>query len=85
MAFRIDCRMLDCPGDMRRRYEGRMWCEACAPWRLYSEEVAPVAMQEHLMECPAFSYLRPGRDIQYNKNDLTRYFMDVMRVRTLGK
>ena len=57
-------------------------CEACASWRMNTDEEAPVAIKEHLRECMAFASLRAGRDIVYNTNDI---FSDVLRVRATGK
>ena len=33
MGFRIQSRMLECPGNMKGRFKGQMECQACAAWR----------------------------------------------------
>ena len=58
MAFRIQNRMLDIPGDMPGRYLGREDCQACLAWRREDEqEAAPTVTREHLEECQGYAYL----------------------------
>ena len=38
IAFRVQNRMLDIPGDMPGRYLGRETCEACLAWRREDEQ-----------------------------------------------
>ena len=79
MSFRLQCQMLDIPGDMKTKYKGRTECQDCLPWGLQDED-SPNITQEHLMECPAYSNLRTGRDLENNMRDKTQYFMDVMKI-----
>ena len=85
MAFRVQNRMLDIPGDMRKRYTGRMGCSACLAWRQGEggEETkdAPILTREHLEVCEGYAFLRTGRDLIV-ETDMTRFAMDVMRLRT---
>ena len=82
MAFRVQNRMLDIPGDMPGRYLGREACQACHPWRRQEqqEDAAPTVTREHLEECQGYSFLRAGKDLSV-LSDRTRYFMAVMRMR----
>ena len=79
MGFRIQTRMLVCPGNMKQKFQGRMGCEACLAWREEGEGEV-VATQSHLQQCPVFATFRVGRDIELNFDDLIRYFVDVMLV-----
>ena len=79
MAFRLQCKMFDCPGNMKSKYKGRMGCIVCTSW-LAEGEVAPVATQEHLMVCPGLSYLWVGRDLEYSLSNKISYFRDVKSV-----
>ena len=81
MAFRIQNRMLDIPGDMPGRYLGREACGACLAWRREDEqEAAPIVTREHLEECRGYAFLRAGKDLDI-LSDRTKYFMTVMRMR----
>ena len=82
MAFRVQNRMLDIPGDMPGRYLGREACEACLAWRREDEqeEAAPTVTREHLEECRGYAFLRAGKDL-FVSSDRTRYFLAVMRMR----
>ena len=81
MAFRVQNRMLDIPGDMPGRYLGRETCEACLAWRSEDEqEAAPTVTREHLELCRGYAYLRAGKDLSIVK-DQTQYFMAVMAMR----
>ncbi len=62
MAFRLQCRLLVCPGNLKGMFKERMECPACTSW-LEEEEEAPVVTQEHPGVCRAFVNLRVGRDI----------------------
>ena len=82
MAFRVQNRMLDIPGDMPGRYLGRETCQACLAWREVEEqEAAPIVTRDHLEECRGYAYLRAGKDMCVLK-DRTQYFMTVMRMRS---
>ena len=83
MAFRIQCRMVDCPGNMKGMYVGRMECVDCTPWWGSGDDEPPVATQEHLTICPAFSVFREGMnlDLKHISTDLIRYFMNVTSAR----
>ena len=75
--------MIVCPGNMRGKFVGRMECVDCVAWREEGEgEVT--ANQSHLTVCPAYSTPRVGRDLEASYTDLIDYFMDLMRVRTIG-
>ena len=83
MAFRVQNRMLDIPGDMPGRYQGRETCEACLAWRREGEdkdEEAPTVTREHLEVCRGCAFLRAGKDLCV-QSDQTRYFLAVMRMR----
>ena len=82
MAFRVQNRMLDIPGDMPGRYLGREACEACLAWRREDEqeEAAPTVTREHLEECRGYAFLRAGKDL-FVSSDWARYFLAVMRMR----
>ena len=79
IGFRIQTKMIVCPGNMRKKFADRMECEACLGWR-EEGEVLVVATQSHLMVCPTFSRLRVGRDLTTNFKDIIQYFTDVMRI-----
>ena len=84
MAFRVQNRMLDIPGDMPGRYLERETCEACLAWRSEEEQEAapaPTVTREHLEECRGYAYLRAGKDLGVLK-DRTQYFMAVMNLRS---
>ena len=82
MAFRVQNRMLDIPGDMPGRYLGREACKACVAWRGEDEqEEAPTVTREHLEVCQGYAFLRAGKDLCVLK-DRTRYSMAVMTMRT---
>ena len=81
MSFRVQVQMVDCPGNMRGRYTGRMECEACLPWREMEGKEGVKATQSHLMECRAYSYLRVNRDMD-SFSDIVKYFIDLKTVRT---
>ena len=81
LGFRIQSMMIVCPGNMRKKFTGRMECEACLAWR-EEGEVPVVATQSHLTECPAYSRLRVGRDLTASYNDVINYFTDVLKIRT---
>ena len=87
IAFRVQNRMLDIPGDMRGRYPGRMGCNACLAWRQGEDgeetEDAPTLTREHAEECRGYAYLRAGRDLIVERGQ-TKFFMDVLRLRSLG-
>ena len=83
MAFRVQNRMLDIPGDMPGRYLGREGCQACLPWRRedeLEEVAAPTVTREHLEVCKGYAYLRAGKDLAIKKEQ-TQYFMAVMAMR----
>ena len=82
MGFRIQTRMIVCPGNMRGMFRGRMECVDCLAWREREAQEGVVATQSHLQECPAYSRLRVGRDIEYSYTDLIDYFTDVMTVKS---
>ena len=79
MGFRIQTKMVVCPGNMKRMYKDRMMCEVCVAWRQEEEQV--VATQEHIQVCPAYSRLRVGRDLEGSYSDLIDYCMDYMLVK----
>ena len=83
MAFRIQNRMLDIPGDMPGRYIGREACEACVAWRRSEDEqeAAPTVTREHLELCQGYTYLRAVKDLCV-QSDRTKYFMAVMAMRS---
>ena len=82
MAFRVQNRMLDIPGDMPGRYLGREACQAClAWWEVEEQEAPPTVTRDHLEECRGYAYLRAGKDMCVLK-DRTQYFMSVMRMRS---
>ena len=78
MGFHIQTRMIVCPGNMKKKFMGRMECEV---WR-EEGEVSVVASQAHLVELLAYSRLRVGRDLDSNFTDVINYFSDIMRVGT---
>jgi hypothetical protein len=81
MAAKVDLMMVDCLGNMKARYQGRMTCKECEPWRKEGEE-APTCTQAHLMECQAYSFIQQEHnDMEVDFESLTRYFMDVMWIR----
>ena len=82
MGFRIQTRMIVCPGNMKGKFCGRSDCQACLAWRLQEGVEGVEATQDHLKKCPTYSRLRVGRDIEYSFTDLIKYFMDVMLVNT---
>ena len=80
MAFRVQNRMLDIPGDMPGRYQGREECQACLAWREEGQETGPTVTREHLEVCQGYSFLRAGKDMSVLK-DRTKYFMAIMAMR----
>ncbi len=82
MGFRIETRMVVCPGNMKGMFRGRMECEACVAWRGQEEEQV-VATQQHLTVCPAYVWLRVGKDIEGSFSDLIKYFTDIMKLKSL--
>jgi hypothetical protein len=57
MAFRLDCRMVECRANMKTRYKNDIRCRACAPANNNIET------QEHLEICSAYQHLHKGLDI----------------------
>ena len=73
MGFRIQTRMIVCPGNMRGKFQGRMECETCVAWR-EEGELPVVASQSHLQVCPAYSLLRVGRNLDVSYTDIIDYY-----------
>ena len=71
--------MLDIPGDLPGRNQGRETCEACLAWRREDEEEATVT-REHLEVCRGYAFLLAGKDLCV-LSDRTKYFLAVMRMR----
>ena len=87
MAFRVQNRMLDIPGDMRKRYTGRIGCSACLVWRQgeAGEETkdTPILTRKHLEVCEGYAFLHTGRYLIV-ETDMMRLTIDVMRLRTMA-
>ena len=80
MAMRLRTGMLDIPGDMPGRYQGREGCLApgCHPVTRGEEGPAVRETRDHLESCEGYSHLwGPTQDSM----GIVNYFMDVMRTR----
>ena len=83
VSFRVQVRMIDCPGNMKGKYIGRMGCTACLPWREAKGEEEVTATQDHLTKCPAYSFIRENYDMS-SFSDITKYFMKLMATKSVN-
>ena len=80
MAMRLRTGMLDIPGDMPGRYQGREGCLApgCHPVTRGEEGPAARETREHLESCQGYSHLwGPTQD----NTAIIDYFIKVMRTK----
>ena len=93
MGFRLDCYMLDCRSNMKKRYKNDLICRACDPGPGAAgvgvgTEVGAEAevgarseeTQEHLLFCVGYAHLHQGLDV-YGERDRIRYYLRVQNER----